>query len=57
MALTFGWEKICLCLVGNNFWKKRERGDQKFFFKDGRQGDRIGRIFAYWAIVFFGQFF
>jgi hypothetical protein len=22
-----------------------------------RQGDRIGRIFAHWAIVFFGQFF
>jgi hypothetical protein len=21
------------------------------------QGDHIGRIFAYWAIVFFGQFF
>jgi hypothetical protein len=21
------------------------------------QGDQIGRIFAYWAIVFFGQFF
>jgi hypothetical protein len=21
------------------------------------QGDRIGRISAYWAIVFFGQFF
>jgi hypothetical protein len=22
-----------------------------------RQGDQIGRIFAYWAIVFFWQFF
>jgi hypothetical protein len=22
-----------------------------------KQGDRIGRIFAHWAIVFFGQFF
>jgi hypothetical protein len=21
------------------------------------QGDQIGRIFAYWAIVYFGQFF
>jgi hypothetical protein len=21
-----------------------------------RQGDQIGRIFAYWAIVYFGQF-
>jgi hypothetical protein len=24
---------------------------------DWRQGDQIGRIFACWAIVFFGQFF
>jgi hypothetical protein len=23
----------------------------------GDQGDQIGRIFAHWAIVFFGQFF
>jgi hypothetical protein len=23
----------------------------------GRQGDQIGRIFAHWAIVYFGQFF
>jgi hypothetical protein len=22
-----------------------------------QQGDQIGRIFAYWAIVYFGQFF
>jgi hypothetical protein len=24
---------------------------------DAMQGDQIGRIFAYWAIVFFGQFY
>jgi hypothetical protein len=23
----------------------------------GRQGDQIGRILAYWAIIFFGKFF
>jgi hypothetical protein len=25
--------------------------------EDVEQGDQIGRIFALWAIVFFGQFF
>jgi hypothetical protein len=28
-----------------------------FLFLVVPQGDQIGRIFAYWAIVFFGQFF
>jgi hypothetical protein len=27
------------------------------FVLDGDQGDHIGRIFAYWAFVYFGQFF
>jgi hypothetical protein len=26
-------------------------------FRSARQGDQIGRIFAYWAVVYFGQFF
>jgi hypothetical protein len=31
---------------------------QKITLRKGRcQGDQIGRIFAYWAIVYFGQFF
>jgi hypothetical protein len=32
---------------------RREKSDSQR--KD--QGDQIGRIFAYWVIVFFGQFF
>jgi hypothetical protein len=27
------------------------------FFPGGKQGDQIGRIFAIWALVYFGQFF
>jgi hypothetical protein len=30
---------------------------RKPYLKRRYQGDRIGRIFAYWAIFFFGQIF
>jgi hypothetical protein len=27
------------------------------FARSGHQGDQIGRIFAYWVIVYYGQFY
>jgi hypothetical protein len=41
-------EKIDFIPFFDNFWKLILYFDQ---------GDQIGRIFAYWAILFFGQFF
>jgi hypothetical protein len=34
----------------------QQRHFELFAFEGARQGDQIGRIFAHWAIVVFGQF-
>jgi hypothetical protein len=53
----FDWlSSHCVC----GFWwfvnpfRNNSLGDQ--IYEVGDQGDQIGRIFAYWAIVYSGQF-
>jgi hypothetical protein len=36
---------LAASILENNFW----------LYRDHSQGDQIGRIFAYWAIVYFGH--
>jgi hypothetical protein len=40
-----------------NFWKFYIKLFGHLVYHSGRQGDQIRRIFAYWANVFFVQFF
>jgi hypothetical protein len=44
----------------NLFWHKyllSAKGFASSIFPPPYQGDQIGRIFAHWAVIYFGQFF
>jgi hypothetical protein len=43
--------------IKSNFARKRCFQKFSIRFKEGvKQGDQIGRILAYWVVVYFGQF-